>query len=79
MTETISKHQTPDITWLGAIGSCAFLEWNVACGHLLVGSHRCWGQQAGAPGSRLRLRLDYRRLIMGWLKKPAVSWTHMKS
>lgn len=34
MTEAISKQQTPDITWRGAIGSCTFLAWDVACGHL---------------------------------------------
>lgn len=34
MTETISKQQTPDITWLGAVGSCTILAWNAARGHL---------------------------------------------
>lgn len=79
MTETNSQHQTADITWLGAIGSCTFLVWNVACGHLLV----CFPQMLIIVGrdSRKQTKTEFslQEAYYGMAEETCCFMAHMKS
>lgn len=79
MTKIISQHQTADITWWGAIGSCTFLAWNVACGHLLV----CFPQMLIIVGrgsrKQTKTELGLQEVYYGMAEETSWFLTHMKS
>lgn len=79
MTKIIFQHQTADITWWGAIGSCTFLAWNVACGHLLV----CFPQMLIIVGrgsrKQTKTELSLQEVYYGMAEETSCFVTHMKS